>query len=47
MKLTPDDLRIPVPRFIVEEASKDITEREKMIVGFLYFFLKNSFLKNK
>ncbi len=32
MKLIPDDLRLPVPRFIVEEASKDISQREKLLV---------------
>jgi hypothetical protein len=38
MKLIPDDLRIPVPRFIVEETSKEIAEREKMLVRFLFYF---------
>jgi hypothetical protein len=33
MKLIPEDIRIPSPRFIVEEAEKVINEREKMLVN--------------
>ena len=32
MKLIPDDIRIPSPRYIVEDAEKAINEREKLLV---------------
>ena len=31
MKLIPDDIRIPAPRFIFEDAEKTIEEREKLL----------------
>ena len=31
LKLIPDDLRIPIPRFIVEEISGQVTERDRIL----------------
>ena len=31
MKLIPDDIRIPTPRFIIEDSIKVINEREKLL----------------
>lgn len=32
MKLIPDDLRIPSPRYIIEDAEKVINQREKLLM---------------
>jgi hypothetical protein len=33
LKLIPDDLRLPIPRFIIEERQKDVNARRALLVS--------------
>ena len=40
LKLTPESLEIPIPRYFVEERTKELEERERLLVASVDILVK-------